>query len=374
MSYVSLRTRGVSGYRGVGMAGLSRALGLGSLPGFVDYYPGGQYRSDAPSDPTMVLGAISEAVYDVVSQFLYIMGADPGGGDTCDTCRAGRKAINAYFLGLVSPDDVTSGNASKINAAANQTAKYFLNLFGGKPRGATGVASGDLAGNCNAYILGPTAPLWRSQIQASVVWQKATRCAQLSALMNGSGLDFLQVALGGDGMGGSMPTPPPVQASATGLPAGTVAQAPSYGVATPAPNTDATGNVIKAALSTPGTTYPVTPLSYGTIVSSDPATPAPPVPNVPTYTPSSAPNTIAAILGGGSAAPSTPAQTTYNNYYSYPSAASSSPGAAGSPATSTAAASSGILDGITSWIGSNPLIALGGAAVLVFMFSQGGRR
>lgn len=360
MGYVSLGSRGVSGYRPVGMAGLSRALGLGSLPGFVDYYPGGQGRSDSPSDPAAVLSAISEGIYDVVSQFLYIMGADAFGADTCDTCRAGRQAIETYFTNLVTPADVTNGSASKINAAANATAKYFINLFGGKARGATGIPSSDLAGNCNAYILGPTAPLWRSQIQNSVVWSKATRCAQLNALVNGSGLDFLQVALGGDGMGGGMPTPPPLQAASTGLPDFSAAPAPGYGVLAPPPATDANGNVIGSAAA-PINQIPIA----GVVVSNDPVA----TPNVPVYNPPpvATPTTPAAVAAALQQQQQPAAQNTYNSYFSYPASAS---GSAAAPAV----ASSSTVGGITDWISSNPLLAAGLVAGALFMFSQGGRR
>src|ERR1700748_3516595 len=99
---------------------------------------------------------MGEMVWRVFSSFGYLMGAASDGSDLMDNGRAGRVAVENYFKSVVNPQDVIDGNVSKVNAAAKATAVYFLNMFGGKPRGATGVAAGDLQGSCMAYSAGPS--------------------------------------------------------------------------------------------------------------------------------------------------------------------------------------------------------------------------
>lgn len=169
------------------MPGLGDASNAG-LPGFTN------------SSVDTALANVGEAVWNVLGNLLYIMGASPT--DMQDGQRAGRTAVENYFKALVNPSDVTSGNTSAVNAAGNATAQHFLNLFGGQPRVATGVSSGDLQGACMAYSTGSSS-FYAAQTGASGSWSPAQKCAQLTALMHGSGLDWVSVALGGDGVGGA---------------------------------------------------------------------------------------------------------------------------------------------------------------------------
>jgi len=340
-----LTTGGLGYYRGT-------PRGLGDLPGF----PG--------ADPQYLLTNIGEAVWQVFANLGYIMGAAADGSDLVDGGRAGRTAVENYFASQVGTADVVNGNYAKVNAAANSTAVHFLNLFGGQPRSATGVTPGDLQGTCLAYAVGPSS-FYAAQTQTSTSFSPATKCAQLQALLRGSGLNWLQVAAGGDGLG-NMPPPP----SATPGVGPGYADSPSpysFGGALFNGGGSGVSPVYQAPAQIQVSTDPVV---SPVIQAYQPVTQ--PVQQAGYFQPLTATSPAAALSTGGTLAMTAPATASYAANVTYPQTAPASAGVT-PPATAATAATSA-LGGITDWITANPLIAAGIAAGALFMFSQGGKR
>jgi hypothetical protein len=340
-------------------------MGSTTLPGF------------APdSDAQNTLTNIGEAIWQVIGNLLYIMGAPPT--SMVDNGSAGRQAVEKFFASLVTPDDVTNGNATKLNAAANTTAIHFLRMFGGNPLAATGVAAGDLMGSCLAYQAGPSS-FYAAQVAQGGTFSPATKCAQLKALMTGSGLNWLQVALGGDGLGGSM----------------TAVQTPTRGAGNNTPTfwDPQTGQPVGAVGSAVAPASAYTPQAYSapqTQVSSDPVPVVNPV--VQSYQPAPTSQLYSPLATTAASSPVPASQAAVQqrqrrqNSNVTPISAPASPAASPSsyPASAPAPVASSTISsmaptssssgGFMDWITANPLIAVAIAGGALFMFSQGGKR
>lgn len=367
-------TGGLGYYRGT-------PRGFGDLPGF----PG--------ADAQGLLTNIGESIWNVLGNLLYIMGAVPE-VDMTDNGRAGRLAIERYFAGLVSTADVAAGNYAKVNSAGNQTALNFLKMFGGQPRTATGVSPGDLQGSCMAYSVGPS-QFFAAQTNFSGSWSPQTKCAQLAALLNGSGLNWLQVAAGGDGLGnmptGSGQSQAEIARSAT---AAAQAQADAAFSAKQQAQQAAAWSQPAPVVQPVVQTYQPMPVSqpaqqagyYQPMAAPVPVQAPQPVSNPLTGTAqatSSGPLAMVAPAGSTPQTSQTPQgqrrnrQQQQTQTQQYPASAVQTapvPAASTAAASSPATSSSSTLGGITDWITANPLIAAGVAAAALFMFSRGGKR
>lgn len=346
--------RGINGVGSLrpmyGMGSIRQNAGMGDLPG----YEG--------SDPANVIANIGEAVWNVWQNFAYIMGVS-NPGDLGDTGKAGRVAVENKFASLVSPSDIASGNVSGINAAANTAIRYFISMYGGQPKF-----------NCLSVAVSSSSQ-YASQVHQSFSWTPQTRCAQLAALLTGSGLNFVQIGLGGDGLG-NMPS------SSASTPTPYIG--PSYQNLNPSPY--AAGGAYAASLQNAGNTPPqvqpvvqtytppqqasVVPVAASAIATYDPqAAQAPmsvspsspaarlmvssdPIANTSnSTTPSSSISPVGSSTTGG----------TNTVYVPYGMSAQSAPVVATPSAT----------DELTSWVSANPLLAAGLAVGAFMLFGRG---
>lgn len=357
--------------RGInGVGSLRPVYGMGSVTRGM-----GAVLQGFEGNPDNALINIAEGIWNVYGNLGYIMGADPTA--MADNGVASRQAVEKYFLSLVTQADVTGGDSSKINSAANTTARHFITMFGTTPRPATGIQAGDIIGACMAYSYGPST-VYAAQVRQSVSWSPATKCAQLKALLNGSGLNFIQVALGGDGLGNmpasSAPSPtatidpgngsPVFYDPRTGLPVsgsggsgGSVnanvptalpvvqAYAPASALATYELQANQAAQPTQVVQASPAIAVSPSSPAMRMVVNSDP------IANFAnSTTPSSGISPVGSSTTGGT-------RTVYKAY--------------GTPTSAVAAPAPSTTDGLTSWVTANPLLAAGLVVGAFMLFGKG---
>lgn len=227
-----------------GLGAIARSLrGLGALPPQLASDPRVQ---SAPEDIQSGIGEMCAVVWFDLGQYLSGM-TGAHSQDMSSNGPAGRAAVTNHFMQLTSPAMVTNGDAAGLNAAANATLQYFINLYGRtyappgqgllNPQYTPGISSTDYMTACNAIFNGMnisgtpqrpgSMPIYGAGsediypyngsefipiINSYVKWGDGTpagiqnvMCRHFTTLLNGGTLDFVNLAIGGDGYGNIMP-------------------------------------------------------------------------------------------------------------------------------------------------------------------------